>query len=307
MSSFVVAIPVAAGAVDRARVADLLDALAVHEPRATDVLIVDDEGGRAPAPRTWDAGPRLRVTVLPNPRRGRGIPTLGGTTAGTLAALRWCAAERPGAWVLRLDADALVIGPFADRLERAFGPGDGILGSCHRTCNGDVRDVRAIGAEVAHHRRPVWAWRHPPRRPWWVRPADPLVRAVLADAARAGYLPGEHCIAAGCALTPALVHALDARGWLADPARWLRARLGDDMVLGAMTRACGLQLRDVPAVFGLAHRGLPDRPAALGARGFAIIHSVKNDPGSSEEEIRALFGAARGDEAVAGAPPAAGA
>jgi hypothetical protein len=140
-----------------------------------------------------------------------------------------------------------------------------------------------------------------------VRPADPLVRAVLADAARAGYVPGEHCIAAGCALTPALVGALHARGWLDDPSRWLSARLGDDMVLGAMTRACGLALRDLPAVFGLAHRGLPDRPAALGARGFAIIHSVKNDPGASEEEIRAFFGAARGGAAATGAPPEAAA
>lgn len=293
---FVVAIPVAAGAVDHARVSDLLAALAAHEPQATDVLIVDDEGGRTPAPRTWPSpGPGVPPpTVIANPRRGRGIPTLGGTTAGTLAALGWAARERPGAWVLRLDADALVIGPFAAAVQGALRPGDGVLGSCHRTCNGDVRDVRAIGAEVARHRRAVWRWRRPPRRPWWVRPADAHVRDVLEQAARAGYVPGEHCIAAGCAISPALIVALAARGWLDDPARWLGARLGDDMVLGAMTRACGLALRDLPAVFGLAHRGLPDTPAGLRARGFAIIHSVKNDPASSEEQVRAFFASARG-------------
>lgn len=303
----VVVIPVAAGALDHARVADLLAALAACEPRVADVLIVDDEGGRHPAPRTW-APPTppgaLRVTVIANPRRGRGIPSLGGTTAATLAALAWCHAERPGAWVLRLDADALVIGPFVAAVEAALAPGDGILGSCHRTCNGDRRDVRAIGAEVARHRRAVWRWRHPPRRPWWIRPADPFVRAVLADAARAGYAPGEHCIAAGCAISPALIGALAARGWLADPARWLHARLGDDMVLGAMTRACGLALRDLPAVFGLTHRGLPDRPERLRARGFAIIHSVKNDPASSEEEVRAFFASVRGTGAPATERPA---
>jgi hypothetical protein len=94
---------------------------------------------------------------------------------------------------------------------------------------------------------------------------------------------------------------------LGDRARGLHARLGDDLVLGAMTRACGLALRDLPAVFGLAHRGLPDRPAALGARGFAIIHRVKNDPGASVEVIRAFFGAARGGAAATGAPPEAAA
>ncbi len=173
-------------------------------------------------------------------------------------------------------------------------PGVGVLGSCHRTCNGDVRDVAAIGAEVRRHLRPVWAWRHPPRRPFWVRPADRHVRAVLRAATAAGYRPGEHCIAAGCAISPALVRALAARGWLADPRRWLHARLGDDMVLGAMARACGLTLEDLPAVFGLTHRGLPGPPQDLLDRHFAIIHSVKNDPAWTEAEVRGFFAAARG-------------
>lgn len=290
MSGFVVLIPVAAGTADGERACDLLAALAAHERQAQDVVIVDDER----PPRAWaPAAPGLRVTVLPNPRDGRGIPTLGGTTAATLAGLAWAHAHRPGAWVLRLDADALVIGPFADAVDAALRPDDGILGSCHRTCNGDVRDVRAIGAEIARHRRPVWAWLHPPRRPWWVRPADRHVRRVLEDAARAGYRPGEHCIAAGCAISAPLIAALHARGWLAHPRRWLAARLGDDMVLGAMARACGLALRDEPAIFGLAHRGLPDSPSGLHAREFAIIHSVRNDEAVSETEVRAFFAARR--------------
>jgi hypothetical protein len=298
----VVLIPVAAGAVDGARVADLLAALAVHEPLAREVLVVDDE-----QPVRSFTRDGLHVTVIPNPRRGRGIPTLGGTTAGTLAGLAWVAGERPGAWVLRLDGDALVIGPFADAVQAALDadPRAGLLGSCHRTCNGDVRDVCAIGAEVRRHRRAVWAWRRPPRRPWWIRPADPHVRSVLAAAARGGYRPGEHCMAAGCIISGPLVRALAARGWLADPRRWLGARLGDDMVLGAMTRACGLELRDLHAVFGVSHRGLPDTPQRLLDREFAIIHSVKNDPALAEDEIRAFFAAARAapsDPAAAAAP-----
>lgn len=290
----VVLIPVAAGVADRARVVDLLEALAANEPLARDVLIVDDE-----RPVRSFAHPRLRVDVIANPRRGRGIPTLGGTTAATLAGLAWVAAEAPGAWVLRLDADALVIGPFAEAVQAALEPGVGILGSCHRTCNGDVRDVRTIGTEVQRHTRPVWAWRRPPRRPWWVRPADRHVRCVLRAAAACGYRPGEHCIAAGCAISPALVQALAARGWLQDPRRWLGVRLGDDMVLGAMSRACGLTLVDLPAVFGLTHRGLPDTPQGLLERHFAIIHSVKNDPAWTEADVREFFAAARDGRSAA--------
>jgi hypothetical protein len=123
---------------------------------------------------------------------------------------------------------------------------------------------------------------------------------VLDAAAARGYVPGEHCIAAGCAVSAPLIETLEARGWLANPERWLQARLGDDMVLGAMTRACGFDLRDLPGVFGLAHRGLPDRPAALRNRGFAIIHSVKNDPVTPEDEVRAFFAAARGQAPATG-------
>ena len=222
-----------------------------------------------------------------------GIGTLGGTATGTLAGLAWLHHRAPGAWVLRLDADALTVGPIVDRVEAAWRPGDGILGSCSRSCTGERRDVSGWAREVRRHERPVWAWAHPPRRPGWVRPADPFVRGVLAEALRAGYAPGEHCVAAGCALSAPLVAALAARGWLERPERWLAARLGDDIMLGAMSRACGLALRDLPSVFGIRHVGLPAPPAALLERGFGVVHSTKNDPDHDEAGVRAFFAAAR--------------
>lgn len=285
MARFVVAIPVGPAAAEAARVADLLDALRTHEPRARDVVLVDDAYGR----RSWPAG----VHVVRNPRRGRGIPTLGGTTAATLTALAWAHAERPGAWVLRLDTDALVLGPVADAVDAAWRPDDGILGSCHRHCSGAPRDVSAIAREVERHARPVWAWRTPPRKPWWVRPADPLIRGTILEALRRGYVPGEHCMAAGCAISAPLVRAMAARGWLADPRRWLHARLGDDMVLGIQARACGLALRDLHDVFGLQHVGLPAAPDELLDRGYAVVHSLKNDTRLGEDQLRAIFRAAR--------------
>jgi hypothetical protein len=263
----VVVIPAGPGEAQLGRVADLAGAIARHEPRApVAVLVVDD----AP-PRRFAQG----TTVIPNPRRGRGIGTLGGTCAATFAGLAWAHANHPGAWVLRLDTDAAVIGAYAERVEERMRPDDGILGSCHITCNGERRDVSRIAREVRRHALSVWAFRHPPRRPRYVGPAEPRTRAIIRAARRHGYAPGEHCIAAGCAITPALIAAASARGWLDAPERYIDQRLGDDMLLGAMTRAAGLQLRDATDIFGISHVGLPDTPDNLVRRGFAVVHSVK--------------------------------
>jgi hypothetical protein len=283
VAPFVVAIPVGPSPEEVPRVRDLLAALRVHEPRAQHVVLVDDGGRRWPSD----------VAAIPNPRRGHGIGTLGGTCTATLAALRFAHERHPGAWVLRLDSDALVIGPFADAIEAAWRPTDGVLGSCHRTCNGDVRDVSAWAKEIRRHKRAVWAFARPPRRPWWVRPAQRHVRATLLEAARRGYAPGEHCIAAGCAISAPMVDAMARRGMLDHPRRWLYARLGDDIMLGAQARALGLGLRDLHGVFALKHIGLPDAPPNLLARDVAVIHSLKNDPDHSEPELRAFFEAAR--------------
>jgi hypothetical protein len=263
----VVVIPAGPGEAQLGRVTDLVDAIARHEPRApAAILVVDDQ-----PPRRFPTG----TTVIANPRNGRGIGTLGGTCAATLAGLAWAHEHHPGAWVLRLDTDAAVIGPYAQRVEDRFQPDDGILGSCHVTCNGERRDVSAIAKEVRRHARPVWAFVHPPRRPGYVRWAEPRTRAIIRAAGRSGYAPGEHCIAAGCAITPALIDAAATRGWLQEPQRYINQRLGDDMLLGAMCRAAGLQLRDATDIFGLALRGLPDTPENLVRRGFAVVHSVK--------------------------------
>ncbi|HEX6391133.1 MAG TPA: hypothetical protein VFZ89_16855 [Solirubrobacteraceae bacterium] len=264
----VVVIPAGPGDEELGRVADLVAAIARHEPRApAAVLVVDD----AP-PRAWPHG----TTVIPNPRRGRGIGTLGGTCAATFAGLAWAHAHHADAWVLRLDTDAAVIGPYAQRVEERLHPDDGILGSCHITCNGERRDVSAIAREVRRHARPLWAFVHPPRRPGYVRRAEPRTRAIIKHAQQRGYAPGEHCIAAGCAITAALIEAAAQRGWLAHPERYINQRLGDDMLLGAMCRAAGLQLKDATDIFGIAHRGLPDTPENLAKRGFAVVHEAKD-------------------------------
>jgi hypothetical protein len=120
-----------------------------------------------------------------------------------------------------------------------------------------------------------------------------VVRRTVREALGNGYTPGEHCMAAGCAVSTAMIAGMAQHGWLADPRRWLNTLLGDDIMLGIMARALGLELRDLHAVFGLKHIGLADTPERLVERGFAVVHSVKNDPRFEEAEIRAFFAARR--------------
>lgn len=246
--------------------------------------MVDDEPG---ARRDFGPG----VAVVPNPRSGRGIGTLGGTCAATVAALGWAHAHHPGSWVLRLDTDALLIGPVSGRVEQAFAdhPQAGVLGSCHRTCNGEERDISWWARVVPKHARSVWLWRRPPLPRRHLDLADPVVRRTVRAALARGSDPGEHCMAAGCAVSAAFVAALADQGLLERPQRWLRTLFGDDVMLGTMAGALGFTLVDLHAVFGLKHVGLAASPPELVERGFGVVHSVKNDPDHDETAIREFF------------------
>jgi hypothetical protein len=294
-SDFVVAIPVAPGGAELARVDDLLAALAAHEPATGRIVLVDDD----PDARRFGLP---GVAVISNPRAGRGIGTLGGTCTATLAALRWAREHAPGTHVVRLDTDALVIAPFADALARAIAqrPRAGVLGSHDRTCNGERRDFSPWAGVVRMHARPLWTWLRPPRRGRYVHVAlsgrAGAVRREVQTAFANGYDPGEHCLAAACVVTAGMIGGMAGAGMLDDPLRWLNTRFGDDIMLGVQARALGMDLVGLVAdgePFGLRHIGLADTPERLAARGFSFIHSVKNDPHMSETEIRAFFAARR--------------
>jgi hypothetical protein len=288
---FVVAVPVGPAPGEVARAADLLAALRAWEPEAGPVVLVDDAHDPDLA--------ALGAVVLPNPRAGRGIGAMGGTCAATLTALRWAHEHAPGAPVLRLDSDALVIGPFAARLRAVFAadPAAGVLGSCDRTCNGDERVVGAWAPIVRRHAARLWLWRRgAPHVQQALRGRNAAVRREVHAALAAGHPPGRHCIAAACALSGALVGAMARAGMLDDPLRWVDARIGDDVMLGLQAAALGFALRGMVAdgePFGLAHVGLPDAPERLVARGFALVHSLRNDPRHREDELRAFFAARR--------------
>jgi hypothetical protein len=278
-----VLVPVGPGPEEEERLAALLDALFVHEPDTAEVVLIDDGPDDR---RLAVAVPETcRLTVLANPRAGKGVPTLGGLCCATLAGLRHFALGSEVRFVLRLDTDSFVIAPFARRLADAFAlrPGVGVIGSYEQVCNGHVRQFPAWEPALRRLARRVSLWRHPARRGRYLQVAMGGQRAQVRDDIRAalrnGYRWGEHCQGGGYALTRALVDRMAAQGLLDDPLRWRDTRAGEDVMVGVLARAAGLRLDgDVEpgeGLFAVAHSGMPLGPEQLRAGGYAIVHAVK--------------------------------
>ncbi|MCW3065382.1 MAG: hypothetical protein JWN32_2554 [Solirubrobacterales bacterium] len=304
-----VLVPVGPGAEEEERLAALLASLFAHEPDTGHVVLVDDGPRERRLAAAVEVPAGCRLTVLANPRAGKGVPTLGGLCCATLAGLRHLALGTEVRFVLRLDTDALVIAPFASRLATAFGerPGVGALGSYETVCNGHVRQFAAWEPALRRLARRVSVWRHPARRGRYLQLAiagrRARVREELAAALANGYRWGEHCQGGGYALNRLVLDRLAAGGMLDDPLRWRDTRAGEDVMVGVLVRAAGLRLdghvEPDEGLFAVAHAGLPLPPEHLLRGGYAIVHSVKRTEGWREPELRAAF-------AHSSRPPAAG-
>jgi hypothetical protein len=282
--------------------ADTLDSLWAYEPGVGWCVLIDDSVEDRGLTRRLGCPRSVEVVSIVNPRRGRGTGILGGACTGMLSALSWIHAQAEPRFCLKLDTDALVIAPFGEKIARAFqaSPGVGMVGSYDMCCDGTRRSFVQWSRRVAKLAAPVALWRKPRRR-WrhvqvnlWGRRA--IVRRHIQAALAQGYERGTHCLGGAYAIEAEMLRRMAQRGYLDDPLLWLHSECAEDVMLGIYTRAVGLQSmnlvgRDEP--FGIQHRGLVDSPANLVARGYSLIHSVKNDPAFTEEAIRAFFAAKR--------------
>jgi hypothetical protein len=212
-----------------------------------------------------------------------------------LEGLRWIVHNTDADIAMKIDPDALVIGPFAHRLEEAFEqrPEVGLFGAHDRTPNGAPRDYTMFRPRVRRLARWVQL------RPTGVYLATgkaALIRRLVIEARRSGYEWGEHVLGGAIALRRSMIDRWRRLGVIDEPTVFKRTRLFDDPVLGILTYSSGLRLGNLVSdgdPFAISWRGLPDLPEALLARGYGIVHSVKNDQNYTEQEIRAFFGALR--------------
>ncbi len=192
--------------------------------------------------------------------------------------------------LLRLDTDALLIGPDPDLdAKRHFQQysRQGIIGSFEYDCNGKKR-----GRSWPKHRLAVeTSYRHLLKNPLARGKAWLSLHRWLKKAQRSGYEEGEHCMGGAYFVSRSCLEKLSAAGCLG------RDELGgctlqEDHLFGIFIRAVGLQHGDFATgsyPMGLRHRGLPMSPQELMQREKKIIHSTRFYENIKEEEIRSFF------------------
>lgn len=250
------------------------------------IVVVDDTGsGPGFTRRVKELSPD--IVVLPSPPRSPG--GLGGLWVKIAAGYQWLLQRYAPDVILRLDADALIIGSGIEECAiREFGqdPTLGLLGSYRIGSDGGPRDwswpawrIR-VEAGLPGLRYPVRRWR---------------LRRLLALASQHGYTDGEHVLGGSYIHSFRAADDIYARGWF-DLPYLATSKLGEDQIMGLLAVAAGYRMTDFggPAdPMALRWRGLPAHPAELLANKKLVTHSVRSWDTMTEDEIRGIFRAAR--------------
>jgi hypothetical protein len=268
---------------------DIADTLAsvLRYTDSSRVVVVIDDGS------SWDAEQAQLTGTSPDVVVIKARPTRPGTQGGlwvkAAPAYRWLLERyRPGI-VLRLDADAVMLGPGLEAAaEEAFrgNPEVGLLGSYRVGPDGRRRDFRPAARQLRREIGPAGLL-HPRLRAG--------LRRYVRLARSHGYVAGEHVLGCAFLLRAEAIQSIYRNGCFGQP--WLEAsRLGDDQMMSLMTVAAGYKIADFggPAdPLALNWRGLPAHPAELLAAGKLITHSVRSWGELTERQIRSIFADAR--------------
>ncbi len=200
-------------------------------------------------------------------------------------------------WVLRMDSDALAIGPFDAAVGERFAsdPSIGLVGTYLTDIDGTPRDIGQAGVPVRRLHMPVSLWKAQ-RTVKTSLVGTGRERKRMIDAARRhGYGWGQHCQGGAYGLSMAAVQALADAGWL-DCELWKGSYVSEDLIMAIQILALGYRIEGMSSPgepFAVRHVGLPAPPRALHDAGYAIVHSLKGNEGRSEDDVRAEFRALR--------------
>ncbi|GAA2030247.1 glycosyltransferase [Pseudokineococcus marinus] len=282
-------------------VLDTVDSVLTHLGPSRHVVVVDDTRGARPE-QISSLASTPDVTLLEPRSRGEGVyGSLWVKLAEALVAVL-------DVWdfdlLVRLDADALLIGPGLEDAALAVLDADrslGLLGSYRTASDGSQRSF----APARELLRQDLHWRN--------AYGDPRLRRAVVrlrrSARRHGYEDGEHVLGA-CSLLPQRAIERMRESGLLQMGVLANSAMGDDHLMGLGVRAAGLTIGDFGRPgdpIAVRWKGLPAAPADLLARGVAVTHSVRSYEGATgafeedvvmgEEEIRSAFRRARRREA----------
>jgi hypothetical protein len=251
------------------------------------IVAVDDTGEHTEfGKRAEDLSPD--IVALPAPPRAPGGD--GGLWVKIAAGYQWVLERYEPDIILRLDADALIIGAgIEDRAAEKFSADQtaGLLGACRVSPDGTQRDwswaARRVRIEAGAR-----GLRYPARRT--------RLRRLLALARKHDYVAGEHALGGSYIHSLRAADDIYARGWFGETSL-ATSRLGEDHIMGLVTVASGFHIADFGGPddpMSLEWKHLPAHPDDLLARKKLVTHSVRAWDGLTEPEIRGIFRAARG-------------
>ena len=264
---------------------DIVDTVAsvLHYTDPSRVVVVLDD---TQSPDT-NLAPSPEVAVIKAKPARPG--TKGGLWIKAGPGYRWLLERYQPGMVLRLDADAVVLGSGLEAAaESVFSrhPEVGLLGSYRLGPDGGRRDFRPAARQLRAETG-ARGLRHPQLRAG--------LRRYLRLARDHDYMDGEHVLGCAFILRAEAIQAIYDNGCFDQP--WLESsRLGDDQIMSLMIVAAGYKLADFggPAdPLALKWKGLPADPAELLASGKLVTHSVRSWDDLTERQIREVFAAAR--------------
>jgi hypothetical protein len=268
---------------------DVLDTLASvvrYSDVSRSIVVVDDGSELSRSPERLKQFPE-DVAIIKAPIGAVGGQ--GGLWVKLSAGYRWILERYEPQLILRLDADAVLLGSGLEAAaEKLFSerPDVGLLGSYRIGPDGKRRDFAPVARQLRGEMG-LRGLRHPRCRSTLRR----FFRLALAH----GYVPGESVLGG------AYIHNLEAarclyeKGWLDQP-QLAGSKLGEDHIMTMITKAAGYGVGDFGNPEGpmaLKWRGLPADPHELLATGKLVTHSVRSWRQLTEQQIRNIFADAR--------------
>lgn len=192
--------------------------------------------------------------------------------------------------LLKLDTDALVIGPAPEKeaLELiTANPKMGIAGQYPNDYFGNPWDIEWPRRRILNGTR-TWKFLRRPFANWT------LIK-LYSMALKNGYRTGESVFGGAYFMSESFLIQLHASRLL--PLKKFRSlNLGEDHLFSLLAKATGFELGSLSAKgmpFGCAWKGLPVSPEELAGDNKKIIHSVRYWNNMTEKDIRAYFSAKR--------------